>query len=403
MNLMRLSATRVILETQNPVAFRIERTGPQPLKQKPRRTVKMKNIHSTNNMLTTLILTAGVALVSLLAPPSFGAIILDMATVGNAGNAADTDYGPGAFGSVSYAYQIGKYEVTNTQYAAFLNAVADADPNGVYSASMGSDVNGGITRSGVSGFYNYTVKTGQGNQPVVFVTFLDSMRFVNWLQNGQPNGAQGAGTTEAGVYTVASGLTETRASGANYWLPNENEWYKAAYYQPTGSGGPSDSYWLYPMKTDAAPYSDQAPGTGSPDASKAGNFKFDDGTANGYNDGYAVNGSPSYPSSTGLTDVGAYTAASSYYGTFDQGGGVWEWTEAVLNSGTYRGLSGSSWYSNGVGNLAASHYGGYLPTYDGDPSIGFRVAGAVPVPEPSVAGLILFGGAFLTWRRRARR
>ena len=49
-------------------------------------------------------------------------------------------------------YRIGRYEVTSTQYTEFLNAVADADPNGLYNTSMGSGY-GGITRSGSSGSY----------------------------------------------------------------------------------------------------------------------------------------------------------------------------------------------------------------------------------------------------------
>ena len=49
---------------------------------------------------------------------------------------------------MSYPYSIGKYEVTNAQYAQFLNAVAVTDPNALYHTSMGSNVRGGITRSG---------------------------------------------------------------------------------------------------------------------------------------------------------------------------------------------------------------------------------------------------------------
>ena len=60
-----------------------------------------------------------------------------MVTVGNPGNAADTRYDATGFGSVGYVYQIGKYEVTAGQYTEFLNAVAKADPNGLYNTAMG--------------------------------------------------------------------------------------------------------------------------------------------------------------------------------------------------------------------------------------------------------------------------
>ena len=48
------------------------------------------------------------------------AITVDMVAVGNAGNSPDTT----GYGEVDYSYQIGKYEITAGQYAAFLNAVA---------------------------------------------------------------------------------------------------------------------------------------------------------------------------------------------------------------------------------------------------------------------------------------
>ncbi|MDP6547228.1 MAG: SUMF1/EgtB/PvdO family nonheme iron enzyme, partial [Phycisphaerae bacterium] len=110
-----------------------------------------------------------------------------MVPVGNPGNAADT-HGDG-YGGVAYEYKIGKYEVTNAQYAEFLNAVADADPNNLYNTSMGGGI-GGITRGGSDGSYTYTVRTNRGDRPVNYVSWDDTLRFANWLHNGQPTGAQ---------------------------------------------------------------------------------------------------------------------------------------------------------------------------------------------------------------------
>ena len=57
---------------------------------------------------------------------------------------------------------------------------------------------GGIRRTGSNGSYSYTVKPGRDDYPVVYVSYFDAMLFVNWLENGQPKGAQGIGTTEDG-------------------------------------------------------------------------------------------------------------------------------------------------------------------------------------------------------------
>ena len=56
-----------------------------------------------------------------------------MVTVGNSGNAADTTI----YGAVAYSYWIGKYDVTGSQYTAFLNAVGKSDTYALYSASIG--------------------------------------------------------------------------------------------------------------------------------------------------------------------------------------------------------------------------------------------------------------------------
>ena len=80
---------------------------------------------------------------------------------------------------------------------------------------MGSNARGGITRSGSSPNFSYTVRTNMGNKPVNFVTWLDAARYVNWLHNGKPTGAQGNSTTEQGAYdlTVATpGVNATRQS-----------------------------------------------------------------------------------------------------------------------------------------------------------------------------------------------
>ncbi|MGF1530226.1 MAG: SUMF1/EgtB/PvdO family nonheme iron enzyme [Puniceicoccaceae bacterium] len=140
-----------------------------------------------------LLLAAG-----LLIPAIVGrAITIETVFVGNAGNDDSISTG---FGAVPYDYYIGTYEVTNAQYAAFLNSVAKSDPHGLWSELMGNNVMGGISRSGSAGEFTYTIRTGteginngqsMGDRPVNYVNFWSAARFANWITSGD---------TEVGVY-----------------------------------------------------------------------------------------------------------------------------------------------------------------------------------------------------------
>jgi formylglycine-generating enzyme required for sulfatase activity len=287
-----------------------------------------------------LTLAASAALIS----SATATVTIDYVTVGNAGNAADTT----GYGAVSYAYQIGKYEVTNAQYGAFLNAAAQTDSYGLYNSSMSSY---GITRSGSSGSYSYSVTTALANRPVVYVSWFDAARMANWMMNGQ-----GSGSTETGAYTLngaISGIVLANA-GAQVYIPTENEWYKAAYYN-----GGNSTYSLYPNGQNTITTADA---------------NYD------WNVGFS-------------TDVGSYSGDPSSYGTFDQGGNVWEWNDAVISSS--RGLRGGNWH--GVGNdLASSYRAFYGPSIEFY-SFGFRLAS---VPEPSSLVLTALFGAGLVCRRK---
>ena len=167
--------------------------------------------------------------------------------IGDINNSNDSFTG---YGSVSYPYKIAQYPVTNCEYVAFLNAVASTDTYDLYNTFMGYDA---ITRSGSSGSYTYTVKTNMGNKPVVFVNWFDCARYCNWLHNGKPSGNQDNTTTETGAYTLngaTSGVDIVRNINANYYIPSENEWYKAAYYKGRGTNA---GYWLYATQSDNTP------------------------------------------------------------------------------------------------------------------------------------------------------
>ena len=137
-----------------------------------------------------------------------------------------------------------------------------------------------------------------------------------------------------GTSTPSNGASITRNPGAAWFLPTLDEWYKAAYHQPAAQGGDVDDYWLYAMRTNDPPYSDQPPGSDAPTQSNTANLFRDDAITNGYNDGFAVTGSPDYDGGSViyLTEVGAYAQAAGFYGTFDQAGNVLEWNEQIIGS-----------------------------------------------------------------------
>jgi formylglycine-generating enzyme required for sulfatase activity len=329
------------------------------------------------------------------------ALTIPTVPVGNPGNLADIRYDPNGIGSVGYNFRVAKYEVTNSNYVEFLNAV---DPSGtntlaLYGSLMSSDASGGIIfTSGASTGSKYSVKPGRDNNPVVAVSWYDAIRFANWLHNGQ-----GSGDTETGAYTLLGGTPTpsngdsiTRNPGATWWLPSEDEWYKAAYHKNDGATG---NYWDYATSTSTVPYSAEPPGSDAPDASNAVNSYWDDDIANGYNDGYAATGSKSLVSSQNyLTDVGAYTLALSPYGTFDQSGNVWEWNEKSMtfsSLGPQRGLSGGSWGSNRF-TLPAFYRNHDYPS-NAYTNVGFRVA---TLPEPTGIALCVTGLVILLLRKR---
>lgn len=314
---------------------------------------------------------AGISLVT----PAFAVVNIDYVPIGNAGNAADPATGS-LYGAVAYAYKISKNETTIAQYAEFLNAVAKTDSYGLYSTSMITSYINGISRSGVSGSFTYSVAAGSGNKPITYVSWFDAARFCNWLQNGQQTGAGAALTAESGAYTLngATGGIINKNVGATVWIPTENEWYKAAYFDPTKNAG-AGGYWLHANQTNTLT-------TNTVGAAGAANF--DDGDYVGY-------------PAMALTDVGAYgTNSDSYYGTNDQAGNVMEWNDAVI-SGSSRGLRGGDWIDAESISRSSFRYSGVSTSQDF--FIGFRVAS---VPEPSSLVLTIFtSGVILLRRRRA--
>ncbi|QQS08633.1 MAG: SUMF1/EgtB/PvdO family nonheme iron enzyme [Phycisphaerales bacterium] len=302
------------------------------------------------------------------------AITIPTVPVGDAGNSADIT----GFGSVAHPYNIATYEVTAGQYTAFLNAVARTDTHNLYNTSMASiSVGSGIARALSGGTYTYSVLPEFENRPVNYISFWDAARFANWLHNGQPTGSQDHTTTEDGAYSLTpegiASNTVGRNAGAQWAIPSEDEWYKAAFSM---GGGTDAGYWLYPTGSNTTP--------GSSLVDSAGN------NANYYT------GAPTYPIDSPFytTLGGEFQNSASPYGTFDQGGNLWEWNDSIL-LGTDRGIRGGSFDCDET-FMRATNRRRTLPTNEnGD--FGFRV---VQIPAPSSVALLTLAGLFASRRRR---
>ncbi|MGA2064655.1 MAG: autotransporter-associated beta strand repeat-containing protein [Thermoguttaceae bacterium] len=356
---------------------------------------------------------AGVARADVFNMPA-GETSLRFVTVGDPGNVGDTvkmnnsnaiNDGTSGYGAVPYSYSMGTFDVTAAQYCQFLNAVAKTDPYGLYDPNMaglntsgqvyvsGYPVACGIVRSGSSGSYTYSLATtalnssggtinlppGSANLPVNWDSWGDAARFVNWLENGQPTGVEGPGTTETGSYTLNGALTTaqlfavTRNAGAKYFIPSENEWYKAAYYK---GGGTNAGYWYYPTQSSTAPsYTLSTTGTNNANFNTSGTTTPQSGSP-------AVNWV--------LTPVGYYAGSPGPYGTYDQGGDLYNFTdtaatvsaanETTLDEGTATVfvMRGGSFHHNIPDELAADY------RYGANPDIfthgrTFRVAAVLPI------------------------
>lgn len=279
---------------------------------------------------------------------------IDFVPIGNAGNADDAGAGGGLYsspyGGVGYEYRMGKFEISQ-----------DA-----------------ITKATASGLQNVTAGAWTGNRPAADITWFQAAAFVNWLNTstGHQEAYQLFGLTltpwDSGDAWQLGGENLFRHKNAYYFLPSEDEWYKAAYHQNTGVNA---DYWDYATGSNTIP-------TAVVDGTGAGTAVYNHG----------MTGSPA-----AVNNVGGESA----YGTMGQNGNVWEFLETAYD-GTNdspsegRTLRGGDYFlpesylrsSERLNSSPAS------ATYD----VGFRVAS---VPEPSSAMLII-GSGFM-WMARRRR
>jgi sulfatase modifying factor 1 len=286
---------------------------------------------------------------------SFGTFSIDFVDVGNPGNADDT-HGAG-YGGVPYNYEIGVHEVSEDM----------------------------ITKASTAGGLGLTQDSRGANKPSTSISWNEAARFVNWLNTS--NGFQAAYqfTTQPGDggYNPNENLTVWisgdawqlggenlfRHKDAHYFLPSEDEWYKAAYYD-----GNTSTYFDYANGKDTAPTA-VASGTGADTAV--------------YDQSFA----------TGPADI-MNAGSLSPYGTMAQNGNVEEWAESGFtapndSAAESRVLLGGFWIGTSS-ILQSSFRGDGSPANEGD-VIGFRVAA---VPESSTLWMMLAGAISLMIRRK---
>ncbi len=286
---------------------------------------------------------------------------MEFVAIGNAGNADDTTGAPNPAGSVAYAYNMGKYEVSEDM----------------------------ITKFNASQTLQITQDSRGANKPATNVSWNEAARFTNWL-NTSTGGSAAYKFTTSGVNDNISlwssgdagydALNPYRNSLATYVLPSMDEWYKAAYYNPNTS-----SYFDYANGSNSAPTA----------------------VASGTAANTAVYGQLFGQGPADITSAGGL----SPYGIMGLSGNVYEWEETsyVLNNSSGssdRGFRGGSWSYNSDG-LSSSTRGNGNPALE-DSIFGFRVASvsssAAAVPEPgSFAVLTLLGITGAAYRKRKRK
>ena len=293
------------------------------------------------------------------------AFTMNFVDIGNPGNANDTS--PAGYGGVANTFRMSTYEVSRDM----ITKVNTADSLGI--------TLGNITDYGGNG----------ANRPATGTSWNEAARFVNWLNvtsgsvaaykfSIQPGGVGYSANANIDLWTSGeagyNAANPFRNSNAKYFLPSENEWYKAAYYDPNKPGG--SGYYNYATGSDSVPTA-VASGTSG-----------------------AVYNGQSGPAD--ITSAGGL----SPYGTMGQNGNAWEWMETEHDgvndsSGSTRGLRGGAWFH--LSNiLAPSVRGSYGPA-DEPLFVGFRVASselaAVPEPTSLLSTLALVSSGLLLRRR----
>jgi formylglycine-generating enzyme len=287
-------------------------------------------------------------------------------TIGNPGNPADTTGGPNPAGAVSYVYNIGTFDISR-------DMITKANNVGNLTIPLPD-----MTSFGGNGV----------NRPATAISWNEAARFVNWLDTStgsppaykfalQPGDSGYSANADIQIWTPSdAGYNPNnlyRNSLTHYFLPSVDEWYKAAYYDPT-----TNVYYDYPTGSNSAPTA----------------------VASGTAAGTAVYNQPVAQGPADITQAGGL----SPYGTMGQGGNVYNWEETdydLVNgptpSSSPRGVRGGGW--NDMASVLTSFDRFSTPPANAGSNFGFRVA-STSTPEPSSLFLAAMASAGLLLRRR---
>ena len=308
------------------------------------------------------------------------AIVLGAVSILSFHSSAQAD----TFGSGSNSLEISFVQISQTNNAT--DPASGSKYGAVpyeYRASIYEISQAAITKATASGLANVTAGAWSSNQPAATISWYEAAAFVNFLNTNSGktaaynlawSGSAWSMTLQAASNAWTLGGTNLyRNKDAYYFLPSEDEWYKAAYYNAAGT-----NYFVYPTASSSVPTS----------------------VASGTNAGTAV----FYASGPGYTAPAVVTTAGglSPYGTMGQGGNVRDLIETaadgVNDSPTeIRSMLGGFW-GNEAAVLSSTGNREVAAVTLENPNIGFRVAS---VPEPSTYALLLLGaGAMYLWKRR---
>lgn len=121
--------------------------------------------------------------------------------------------------------------------------------SGLYKIEMTEGYRGGILLDNSANLgFKYKTKDNMGNKPVNYVSWFDAARVCNWLHNG----GKPSSSSLSGVYNISlnNSLTYIKSNDANYWISTKSEWYKAAFYDPTKNKN-TGGYWKYATQSDS--------------------------------------------------------------------------------------------------------------------------------------------------------